>query len=191
VNNVEHATAYATEAHAGQVRKYVNEPYAEHPKRVAARVALVPGMSEAAVIAALLHDVVEDTDRTLAEIEALYGPEVALLVDALTDKYTPESHPDLNRKARKALEAVRLATIPHAAKVIKMADIVDNLVGTDPADPFSAVWLKEKDALLLGIGAADSALRHEIEVASEVLRVASDAALAAKKAAKAAAKAAL
>ena len=103
------ATAFATTAHAGQVRKYVGEPYVEHPKRVAARVARAQGLSEAAVVAALLHDVVEDTDTSLADIERAFGLEVATLVDALTDKYSPEDYPALNRKQRKALEAERLA----------------------------------------------------------------------------------
>ena len=60
-------------------------------------------------------------------------------------------------------------------------------MGTDPADPFSEVFLKEKDAILASIGAADSALHFEVMSASATLRAAFDKAQAEKKVAKKAA----
>ena len=62
--DVERAKALALRAHAGQVDR-AGEPYAGHPARVAARV-----RTDEARVVAWLHDVVEDTDVTLAEIEA-------------------------------------------------------------------------------------------------------------------------
>ena len=69
-------------SHAGQYRKS-GEPYAIHPILVASIVANMGG-DESMVIAALLHDVVEDTDVTLGELQAEFGDEVAKLVEGLT-----------------------------------------------------------------------------------------------------------
>ena len=69
-------------SHAGQYRKS-GEPYAIHPILVASIVANMGG-DESMVIAALLHDVVEDTEVTLSEVQAEFGDEVAKLVEGLT-----------------------------------------------------------------------------------------------------------
>lgn len=79
---IQKAIDFAMLAHDGQFRKS-GEPYVIHPILVASIVASIGGDS-VMVIAALLHDVVEDTEYTLEDIEALFGPEVSLLVDGLT-----------------------------------------------------------------------------------------------------------
>ncbi len=81
-DDIEKALLFAKEAHAHQSRKS-GEPYVVHPILVAAIVASLTG-DKAMVVAALLHDVVEDTDHTIEEVAEAYGPDVAHLVHGLT-----------------------------------------------------------------------------------------------------------
>ena len=119
------ALEFARLAHGEQKRKYSNEPYIEHPKRVAEMVRSVPH-TDAMICAAYLHDVVEDTSVSLREIETRFGKEVAKLVHELTDEYMKEAYPGLNRKQRKKREVERQAKISPQAKTIKLADVIDN-----------------------------------------------------------------
>ena len=72
----------AAEAHRGQFRRS-GEPYVTHPLAVASIVARY-GMDETTVIAALLHDAVEDTGLSLADVEKRFGDDVAMIVDGVT-----------------------------------------------------------------------------------------------------------
>jgi GTP pyrophosphokinase len=76
--------AYDTAAHwhSGQFRKS-GDPYITHPLAVATILANL-GMDTTTLVAALLHDTIEDTDYTLEQVQADFGPEVALLVDGVT-----------------------------------------------------------------------------------------------------------
>lgn len=108
------AEQLAREAHEGQVDKAGN-PYITHPARVAARVA----DDEYAAAAAWLHDVVEDTDVTLSDLEARFPTEVTDAVDALTRR-DGEAPADYYARVRQ---------VPLALQV-KLADLEDN---SDPA----------------------------------------------------------
>lgn len=146
-NIVERARLFATAAHAavGQTRKYTGEPYVVHPIEVSQLVASVGG-TDAMVAAALLHDVLEDTDVTVDLLEAEFGSEVADLVLWLTDVSTPE---DGNRSTRKALDRQHSAAAPAAAQTIKVADLISNtrtIVEFDPG--FAKTYLEEKRLLL-------------------------------------------
>ena len=79
---IEKAYLLAEKNHNGQFRK-TGEPYIEHPLSVAAILAEL-GMDSTSIVAAILHDVVEDTAVTLEEIEKEFNDEVALLVDGVT-----------------------------------------------------------------------------------------------------------
>ncbi|MDO5311523.1 MAG: HD domain-containing protein, partial [Clostridia bacterium] len=79
---VEKAYKYAEEKHSGQVRKS-GEPYIIHPIRVAFTIADL-GLDVHSVCAALLHDVIEDTDCTYDDVAAEFGETVAMLVDGVT-----------------------------------------------------------------------------------------------------------
>ena len=146
-NIVERARVFATAAHAavGQTRKYTGEPYVVHPIEVSELVASVNG-TEAMVAAALLHDVLEDTEVTVDLLEEQFGSKVADLVLWLTDISRPE---DGNRSARKALDRQHSAVAPAAAQTIKVADLISNtrsIVAHDPG--FAKVYLEEKRLLL-------------------------------------------
>jgi GTP diphosphokinase / guanosine-3',5'-bis(diphosphate) 3'-diphosphatase len=72
----------AAAAHEGQ-RRRTGEPYVTHPIAVA-QILAEYGLDQATLAAALMHDVVEDTDVTLAELDSGFGPEVAMLIDGVT-----------------------------------------------------------------------------------------------------------
>ena len=146
------ALIYAIRAHDSiqQRRKYTDEPYVVHPIRVAT---IVAGQTENADIlsAALLHDVLED----VAPKEPHYGPDsiritfgetVLRLVHELTDVFTSEAFPQVNRKDRKLREANRLAGISPEAQLVKLADMIDN-AGTivTEAPNFARTYLAEKE----------------------------------------------
>lgn len=157
---VEKAIQFATQAHhaVGQVRKYTQEPYINHP--LAVMQILLNHSSQPVTVqmlaAAVCHDLVEDTQATLSDVRMFLGDDVAVLVDWLTDVSRPEHG---NRKARKALDNAHTARAPVAAKNIKLADVIHNTVDISTHDPdFARVWIREKQELLQGLQDADPAL---------------------------------
>ena len=154
---ITHAIKYAKEAHGDQVRKYTGEPYYKHGLAVARIVQEHAAVyTQPMLVAALLHDVVEDTDITLDEIQREFGSEVADLVGWLTDVSKPE---DGNRTTRKAIDRAHSAQAPIEAKSIKLADLIDNtndIVAHD--EKFAKVYMAEKRLLLEVLGDADSTL---------------------------------
>lgn len=80
---VKKAFSVANEAHYG-TRRRSGEPYILHPIAVARIVSDEIGLGSKSVISALLHDVVEDTDITLEDINNMFGPKIAQIVDGLT-----------------------------------------------------------------------------------------------------------
>ena len=124
---VEKADTFAAAAHAavGQVRKYTAEPYIVHPRevrRILLEFSTEPVTAEQEA-AALLHDVVEDTQVSLDLVQEIFGDAVTVLVEALTDISKPS---DGNRKVRKQLDLEHTANGPRAAKAIKLADLISN-----------------------------------------------------------------
>ena len=83
VERIEKAFRFANNAHYG-VRRLSGEPYIMHPLAVAKIVVSEIGLGSTSISAALLHDVVEDTDYTVADIENLFGAKIAQIVDGLT-----------------------------------------------------------------------------------------------------------
>lgn len=141
---IQKALEFAIKAHEGQTRKDGVTPYIVHPVGVADRVRQNGGTVEM-YVAALLHDVVEDTDVTLDQVRQEFGDVVAQLVFELTDVYTSEAFPSKNRAERKFLENDRLSKISLEAKRIKLADIdynVHDLQGINPK--FRKRLLEEK-----------------------------------------------
>lgn len=121
---LEEAKKFAQEAHEGQYRKYTGEPYVEHCFAVANMVESMCGEKDLldAVVAAILHDTVEDCDVTFADIQNKFGDQVAEYVWYLTKA---ESFVG-NRAQRKALDQARLGLAPDIVKFIKICDVMHN-----------------------------------------------------------------
>ena len=151
------AIAFAATAHAGQKRKYDKLPYIVHPIEVMSILHNQGVQDEAMLIAAVLHDVVEDTIVSLDTIERRFGADVAGLVDELTDKF---ADPGLgNRKLRKQLERNRIAETSARAQTIKCADFVSNTASIVRYDlNFALIYLTEKSACLKVMTKADPKL---------------------------------
>jgi (p)ppGpp synthase/HD superfamily hydrolase len=136
----EQAKAFATRNHAaiGQTRKYTGEPYINHPAAVVEIVRCVAHSPEM-IAAAWLHDTVEDTHVTLADIHEEFGPKVATLVEMLTDV---SEMSDGNRAIRKAIDRMHTAQASPQAQTIKLADLIDNSDSILAHDPqFARVYL--------------------------------------------------
>ena len=122
---IEKAYNLASEAHGDQ-RRVSGVPYILHPTSVAC-ILVDLGMDSETVVAALLHDAVEDTDVTLEEIIKLFGDEIAHLIDGVTKlKKIPYS----NREVRQA-ENIRKMLIAMSDDIrviiIKLADRLHNM----------------------------------------------------------------
>ncbi|HET9199064.1 MAG TPA: HD domain-containing protein [Solirubrobacterales bacterium] len=119
---VRSALAKAREAHAGQVRNGSGGmPYVEHPVAVAALLD-EHGYDEAVLAAALLHDVVEDSETTLEQLREPFGDEVAGIVGALTDDESIDPY-----RQRKAEHRERVAAAADGAHAIYGADKLTNV----------------------------------------------------------------
>ena len=121
----EEALRLAAMAHYEQMRKGNGLPYIIHPIHVSV-ILLRHGFSTEAAIAGLLHDVVEDQDYELAEIAERFGPEVAEMVDALSEHKCDSHGKKRPWKVRKgeALEQIRGAS--KEAVAVKAADALHN-----------------------------------------------------------------
>ena len=122
--------------HAGQVRNGSGgKPYVEHPVRVAALLD-EHGYGEEVLAAALLHDVVEDSETTLDGLRQKFGGEVAGLVGAMTDDESIDDY-----RQRKAEHRERLAAAPAEALAIYGADKLTNV------STLAAAYAEEGDAV--------------------------------------------
>lgn len=132
------AVEYAVGAHEGAYRKSAaGEPYVVHPLRVAQRLA-ENGFTDVALLqAAILHDVIEDTDVPLGEIEAKFGAKVARIVGEVTDDKT------LSQLQRKKAQVEHIETMSAAAVAIKLADALDNLTDMTRSSP-PVKWSPQK-----------------------------------------------
>ena len=126
---IQKAFDFANEAHKG-VRRRSGEPYILHPIAVAKIVVSNIGLGYKSIVAALLHDVVEDTDYTVEDLSNLFGEKVATLVDGLTKIKTVLDNED--KAERKSMQAENfkriLLTLNDDVRVvlIKLADRLHN-----------------------------------------------------------------
>ncbi len=117
------ALEQARSDHEGQVRNGSGGmPYIEHPMRVAALLD-EHGFGDEVLAAALLHDVVEDSETTLDELREKFGGEVVGLVGAMTDDESIDDY-----RQRKAEHRERLAAAPTEAMAIYGADKLTNVL---------------------------------------------------------------
>jgi guanosine-3',5'-bis(diphosphate) 3'-pyrophosphohydrolase len=122
------AAAFAAREHGAQRRRDGRTPYAVHPARVALIVATVYGVTdETTLAAAYLHDLIEDCPTDYEDLSERFGADVADIVAALTkDMRVPEAE-------REVRYDEQLRDGPSAARLIKLADVYDNLVDAEDA----------------------------------------------------------
>lgn len=121
IDAVFRALRFAVDAHTGHYRKGTRVPYIVHPLG-AAQSLIEIGAPEPVVIAALLHDTVEDTPTTHEDIEREFGPEVARLVRAASE---PDKAWPWERRKQHAIDHLRDA--PEDELLVGLADKLDNL----------------------------------------------------------------
>jgi guanosine-3',5'-bis(diphosphate) 3'-pyrophosphohydrolase len=140
MNRIVAAIAFAADKHRHQRRKDAEgSPYINHPIALANVLANEGGVEdERVLIAAILHDTLEDTETSEQELVRLFGQEVAQIVAEVSDD---KSLPKAERKQRQVVHASGLS---RRAKLVKLADKICNLrdiAATPPAD-----WPDERKA---------------------------------------------
>jgi GTP diphosphokinase / guanosine-3',5'-bis(diphosphate) 3'-diphosphatase len=117
------ALSFAAEKHRGQLRKGVQgRPFINHPIELVRILQMEGGITDPVTLAAgFLHDTVEDTPTTVAEIEARFGPDVARVVAEVTDD------PKLPKQEQRRMQIVHAPYLSDRARAVKLADKVCNL----------------------------------------------------------------
>ena len=161
------AIDFAAARHAGQRRKGADAaPYINHPIAVTCLLANVGDITDAVTLmAAALHDTIEDTPTTGDELEALFGLDVRRVVEEVTDDTS------LPKEERKRLQVVHAPTLSARAKAVKLGDKIANLrdVTDNPPPDWSLDrraeyldWTAEVIAGCRGTNAALEALYDEV-----------------------------
>ncbi|GAF03160.1 guanosine-3',5'-bis(diphosphate) 3'-pyrophosphohydrolase [Saccharicrinis fermentans DSM 9555 = JCM 21142] len=144
---VKKAFELARDAHKG-VRRKSGEPYILHPLAVARIAAEEIGLGSTGVAAALLHDVIEDTDYTYEDLEAIFGNKVASIVDGLTklsgvfDKNQSSQAENFRKLLLTMVEDIRVI-------IIKLADRLHNMRTLAPCPNTKDLKLPEKHYLCM------------------------------------------
>jgi guanosine-3',5'-bis(diphosphate) 3'-pyrophosphohydrolase len=125
------ALAFAAYKHRNQRRKdAAASPYINHPIALARVLAVEAGVrDEGVLIAAILHDTVEDTETTIDELRLRFGRRIADVVAEVTDDRT------LVKATRKQLQIAHAASLSRRAKQVKLADKICNLRDVAAAPP--------------------------------------------------------
>ena len=127
------AFQFANEAHMG-VRRKSGEPYILHPIAVARIVGQEIGLGAKSITSALLHDVVEDTEFTIEDIEHRFGPKIAYLVDGLT-KMSGVFDQNASLQAENFRKMLLTITDDIRVIIIKLADRLHNMRTLDSMPP--------------------------------------------------------
>jgi (p)ppGpp synthase/HD superfamily hydrolase len=136
MNLIDRAIELAAVAHRDQVRKATDIPYISHPYAVGMMLARA-GCSEEVIAAGILHDTVEDTYLTLADIQERFGERVAAIVEGCSE---PDKSARWEERKRHTLDYLR--TAPWEVRVVACADKLHNLrtVAAAHAIIGEAVW---------------------------------------------------
>ena len=156
------AASFAAKKHKDQKRKGSDgEPYINHPIEVANLLANAGGVNDPEIIiAALLHDTVEDTDVTFDEIVERFGRDVAEYVRELTDDKS------LPKAERKRLQIEHAPHLSHGAKQIKLSDKISNIrdVTENPPDGWDVLrrqdYVKWGEDVVAGLRGANPQLER-------------------------------
>lgn len=150
---VQETMEFAIKSHEGQFRKYGPKvPYIRHPQVVAALVTLYNGVTDEEVGAAWVHDTVEDCGVSIVEIQRRFGKIVAGYVWGLTNEFSRQSYPGLNRATRHQMENDRIAKLDERTLRIKLVDRFANIndclrYEDTPLDFKSLMYNETKDML--------------------------------------------
>ncbi len=125
------AVMFAADRHRNQRRKDAEaSPYINHPIALAHLLATIGGVTDVDVLrAAILHDTIEDTETTEAELRSRFGDVVAAMVMEVTDDKT------LSKQRRKELQIEQAPDISNGAALVKLADKTCNLRDVANAPP--------------------------------------------------------
>lgn len=128
---------FAAEKHRNQKRKDDQTPYINHPLGVA-NILVQEGkvFDSIVILAAILHDTVEDTNTTFTEIEREFGAEICQVVREVTDDKT------LPKEERKRLQIEHAPHLSREAKLVKLADKLYNLRDLERTTPIG--WTSER-----------------------------------------------
>lgn len=146
---------FVKKQHGTQERKYNAEPYWHHVVSVAK---IASAQVDGAIEISFCHDLFEDTPCTKEHLQKFLeehgynkkeAKHISEVTDELTDEYTKEAYPDLNRRMRKKKEAERLGKISKLGQSIKYADLIDNTSSIVENDKhFAKVYVKEATDVL-------------------------------------------
>jgi guanosine-3',5'-bis(diphosphate) 3'-pyrophosphohydrolase len=137
---MQHLTAailFAADAHVGQVRKDGKTPYINHPLQVMNYLAELAAIKDQEILmAAVLHDVVEDTNFISRDIEQRFGKRVASIVEELTDDKHLDTH------SRKQAQLVGASRLSFEARLIRISDKICNVSDIIVAPPDN--WMVDR-----------------------------------------------
>jgi (p)ppGpp synthase/HD superfamily hydrolase len=155
---------FAYEAHANQKRKDGETPYTEHLEKTVWNLKECEYVPEEVLAAAYLHDIIEDTSIQRSSLEMRFGAVVAAFVWEVTNRFTKENFPLLNRDKRKQLERERLAACGPWTQTLKLADRLANLQDDlqDFSENFRRIYLDESRKLLEALTLADNTVRENL-----------------------------
>ena len=136
-NFIKRAFFLAKEAHEG-VRRRSGEPYLLHPIAVAKIVIDEIGLGVKSVVAALLHDVVEDTEYTVEDMERIFGPKIASMVDGLT-KMAGVFNADTSEQAEYFRKVLLTLSDDVRVILIKIADRLRDWISMPKANGYEAL----------------------------------------------------
>jgi guanosine-3',5'-bis(diphosphate) 3'-pyrophosphohydrolase len=124
------AAVYAADRHCGQARGDGVTPYINHPLAVANILLNDGDVSDlVTLVAALLHDVVEDTNATIGELRTLFGEDVAAIVAEVSDDTS------LPREQRRLEQLGRIRLMSPGGRLVKLADKIANLRDLQSSPP--------------------------------------------------------
>ena len=138
---LDRAIRFAVSAHAGTERRGKGFPYIVHPMEAVAIVSTMTPDQEL-LAAAALHDTVEDTDVTVAQLSAEFGPRVAKLVEEESDVFIEGLSEGESWHGRKQAAIDRLSRASREAKMVALGDKLSNMraIARDYAVQGDALW---------------------------------------------------
>lgn len=169
------AIAFMKAGHEGQTRKDGKTPYETHPIAVADLVSKYTN-NPTLIEVALFHDLEEHLregvlpahpEYGLTAICKEFGEVVSEYVFHLTDQFTKENYPELNRAKRKQAERERYGSMPSDAKLVKLADVVANLRDDNGDAGFMQMYIREKIACLPYLKIANPIFEPAVQTVKE------------------------